>query len=82
MLELVASDLNRSRKLLDGLEGILDLNLFGDALHVRVHEQGVENSIRQALEKGGIAVNSLRQIVPAMEDAFLSLIPKDKISEP
>jgi len=82
MLELVASDLNRSRKLLDGLEGILDLNLFGDALHVRVHEQGVENSIRQALEQGGIAVDSLRRIVPSMEDAFLSLIPRDKISEP
>jgi ABC-2 type transport system ATP-binding protein len=82
MLELVASDLNRSRELLDGVEGILDLNVFGDALHVRVHEQSTETSIRQALEKGGIKVSSLRRIVPAMEDAFLSLIPKDTISEP
>lgn len=81
MLELVASDLDRSRELLDGLDGILDLNVFGDTLHVRVREQGVDTSIRQALEKGGVRVNSLRRIVPAMEDVFLSLIPRDTAGE-
>jgi ABC-2 type transport system ATP-binding protein len=82
MLELVASDLTRSRELLDGLEGILDLNVFGDALHVRVREEETQSSIRQKLENNGILVNSLRRIVPAMEDAFLSLIPKDTPSAP
>ena len=82
MLELVASDLTRSRELLDGLEGILDLNVFGDALHVRVREEETQSSIRQKLEQNGILVNSLRRIVPAMEDAFLSLIPKDTPSAP
>jgi ABC-2 type transport system ATP-binding protein len=78
MLELVASRLNRSRELLTGLKGILDINVFGDALHVRVGEQATESAVREILETNGIEIHSLRRIAPAMEDAFLSLIPRDR----
>lgn len=81
MLELVASDLNRTRELLSGQPGIFDINLFGDALHVRVREQAIEADVRAVLEKASIKVSSLRRIVPAMEDAFLSLIPRDQMAD-
>jgi len=80
VLQLVASDLNRSRELLTGLPGILDINLFGDSLHVRVREEAAEAEIHAALARASVKIHSLRRIEPAMEDAFLSLIPRDEIA--
>jgi len=78
MLELISSDIGRSRALLMGAPGILDINVFGNALHVRVKDQGVAEVARDVLEKGGVRIASLQQIDPVMEDAFLSLIQKQE----
>jgi ABC-2 type transport system ATP-binding protein len=74
-MELVSSDLHKSRQLVSGLPGVLDVNVFGDGLHVRVHDTADVNAIVSELGKQGIEVNSFRKVKPAMEDAFLSLIP-------
>lgn len=78
MLELVSSDIRRSRALLIGTPGILDINVFGNALHVRVKDRHVAEAARDVLEKGGVRITSLQQIDPVMEDAFLSLIQKQE----
>jgi hypothetical protein len=78
ILELISSDIARSRALLSGTPGILDVNVFGDGLHVHVKDEGVAEVARTALEKGGVRIASLRQIDPVMEDAFLSLIQKQE----
>lgn len=78
MLELISSDIGRSRALLMGTPGILDINVFGNALHVRVKDQGIAEVARDVLEKGEVRIASLQQIDPVMEDAFLSLIQKQE----
>lgn len=76
ILELVSSDMAAARALLSSLPGVLEVNVFGDGLHVRVERDQDARMVRERVEKAGIAIDSLKPISPAMEDAFLSLIPR------
>ena len=75
MFELVPSDLAGARAALSHFPIILDANVFGDSLHVRVGEKRQIEVIREKLETEGIEIQSLKAIDPSMEDVFLSLIP-------
>jgi len=78
MVELVSSDLAASRRALAEIPEVLDFNVFGDGLHVRLsEEQGIE-AIRDRFHEQGLRISSLRSIVPSMDDAFLSLIPREQ----
>jgi len=77
MLEVVPPDLKRCRELLRGQSGVLDVNVFGDGLHVRVADEQSEQAIRVVLGKCGVALSAIKRIPPSMEDAFLSLIPRE-----
>ncbi len=84
ILELVSSDMAAARALLSDLPGVLEVNVFGDGLHVRVEGDKDARTVEEHVAKAGIVIDSLKRIPPAMEDAFLSLIPrggKAKIGE-
>jgi ABC-2 type transport system ATP-binding protein len=72
--ELVASDTSGAREALLNAPGVLDLNPFGEGLHIRLEDNSYEDSVRRLLSENGLEIVSLRSISPAMEDAFLSLI--------
>lgn len=75
MMEVVTSDLTKTRSVLARTPGVFDVNVFGDGLHVRVSEEVTSDALQQAIANEGITVTSLRNIQPSMEDAFLGLIP-------
>lgn len=58
------------------LEGIaLEINAFGDKYHLVVTDPAeAERQIQEALAAAGIAVVSLREIQPDLEDVFVSLV--------
>lgn len=76
IIEIVPADMGRARSLLSHIPGILDVNVFGDGLHVRIDSDREAEHIRHEFEESGVEIYSIRRIAPAMEDAFLSLIPK------
>jgi len=80
MMELICSDLHRSKEILLAESEVLDANVFGDTLHVRIKEESDAPVMRETLQQKGIKIDSLRRIAPAMEDAFLSLIPRDSVA--
>jgi len=72
--ELVSSDMSRTKNLLAGMPGVLDSNLFGEVLHLRLEEGHDTEMIRDELVSNGIEIDSLRSMKPTVEDVFLSLI--------
>lgn len=76
MMELIPDDLSGTRALLSGMPGIVDFNVFGDGLHVRFKDLQEAAFVREKLENSGVKIHGLKRIVPSMEDAFLSLIPR------
>jgi hypothetical protein len=76
MFELIPSDINGTRAALSRLPALLDANVFGDSLHVRIEDEREIETIRKTLETKEIKIYSLKRIEPSMEDVFLSLIPR------
>jgi ABC-2 type transport system ATP-binding protein len=65
----------RAVKALDGAEGIVDAAMYGRTLHVTTEAvDGVEQMIRAHLSKADIAVASVKQISPSLEDVFVSRV--------
>jgi ABC-2 type transport system ATP-binding protein len=78
LLELRPSDLRLAARSIVGLEGVLDLQAYGDLLHVFVDAADVRHpALVKALAEQGVAVVSLRTIRPRMEEAFIDLIRKE-----
>jgi ABC-2 type transport system ATP-binding protein len=54
-------------------DGVRDVAVFGNALHLVVADAATAPAIRAALEADAISVVSLRVIRPSLEDAFVAL---------
>jgi len=77
LIELRPDELRRARDVVAGLDGVLEIQTYGDLLHVFV--DSVEKrtpELERLLEAQGIGVTGLRQTRPRMEEAFISLIRK------
>jgi ABC-2 type transport system ATP-binding protein len=77
LLELRPSRLREASRIVRGLPGVLEVQTYGDLLHVFVDDaDGRASAIGDALTAAGIEVRGIRQTRPRMEEAFISLIRK------
>jgi ABC-2 type transport system ATP-binding protein len=62
-----------------GLEGVLEVQTYGDLLHVFVDSAAERMArIQAALEAEGIASRGVRKVRPRMEEAFISLVRRQE----
>lgn len=77
LLEIRTSDLRRAEKVIRSLDGMLEVQTYGDLIHVFVDSAQIrEVAIRSALAGAGIGVVGVRAIRPRMEEAFISLVKR------
>jgi ABC-2 type transport system ATP-binding protein len=77
LLELRPDRLREAGRVIQGLPGVLEVQTYGDLLHVFVDDAELRASgVQSALAQADIAVVGLRQTRPRMEEAFISLIRK------
>jgi ABC-2 type transport system ATP-binding protein len=82
LLELRASELRRAQQVATALQGVLEVQTYGDLLHVFVDDTSLrERALVAALQAAGIDVHGLRKIRPRMEEAFVSLIRQQVSAE-
>jgi ABC-2 type transport system ATP-binding protein len=74
-LEVRADDLARSEELLDGLEGVQDVQRFGDRIDLLVKDiTSAELAVRRTLELNGVTIKRLRADEPTLENIFVSTL--------
>jgi ABC-2 type transport system ATP-binding protein len=77
LLELRPDELREAALLIADLPGVLEVQTYGDLLHVFVDDAARRASeVQAALAASGISAEGLRQTRPRMEEAFISLIRK------
>ncbi len=74
LLALVTQDITKAQAIVAGLAGILQVQAYGDRLHLFVDDATVRKAeIEKAAQAAGLPVGQTRQISPQLEDAFISL---------
>jgi ABC-2 type transport system ATP-binding protein len=82
LLEVRTMDLRHAEDLVAGLEGVLEVQTYGDLLHVFVDSAALrQGELHAALVAQGVDVISVRQTRPRMEEAFISLVRR-QMAEP
>ncbi len=80
MLHLEVSDLVGSMNVLEKLQGISDVAVFGGGLHVTVADPAQAHSadLDGARAGAGSRFQWLEQIEPSMEDVFVAMIEQEE----
>jgi len=77
LLELRPDRLREASRIIEALPGVLEVQTYGDLLHVFVDDAARRTTdVQSALNDVGIGVEGLRRTRPRMEEAFISLIRK------
>ncbi|MGD8752815.1 MAG: ABC transporter ATP-binding protein [Anaerolineales bacterium] len=75
LLELQTNDWQKAHELITRLPGILEIQTYGNALHLLVDSARKRApQIKKALKKEGITYRGIRPVPARMEEAFISLI--------
>src|SRR5271157_4282921 len=82
LLELTPSRFVPAQELMTGLEGVLEVQTYGEKLHVFVDQANRRMAqIEAALKAEGITDEGIRPIEVRMEEAFISLIRRQTNTE-
>ncbi|NQS90894.1 MAG: ATP-binding cassette domain-containing protein [Chloroflexi bacterium] len=77
VIKIVTSDWQKAREILLPLAGVLEVQSYGESLHVLVDSIDKRTRIvTKTLEKHNLKIHEIRGITPRMEEAFISLIRK------
>jgi len=76
MVEVWTDDSRKAADLIRKGEGIRGVSVYGDRLHIAFVNKDLLDSIFQTLQKEGIMVRDHREILPSIEDVFISMVEK------
>jgi ABC-2 type transport system ATP-binding protein len=75
ILEVLADDAPRAVEVLQGAPGILEVTMFGRAVHAMVEDEAAgAKEIPERLAAAGHAAESIQPIEPSLEDVFVSFV--------
>jgi len=77
LLEVECSDPTHAEGLLAEIQGISSVNQHGLLLHASAVNAGVSTSIRQVLKSAGITVQRVEEVIPSLEDAFVTMVHRE-----
>jgi ABC-2 type transport system ATP-binding protein len=60
--------------------GVRSAAMFGQSLHLTLDTPGRDFELRRLLERGGIAVRSMQELEPSLEDVFIDLSTNDHVN--
>ena len=82
VLQVLPDDRLRARSILRDIPSIREVQSYGEMLHVFVDEiDSGKQVVSEALTQAGVAVQSMREVEPRVEEAFISLIRRRDLAE-
>ncbi|MBI5032064.1 MAG: ABC transporter ATP-binding protein [Chloroflexi bacterium] len=75
LIAIVTSDLTRTELLVAKTEGVVEVQVYGDRLHVFVDDATKRQAeIENALTAAGVGIKQIRRAAPHLQEAFISLV--------
>lgn len=76
MIEVWVDNARGAKQILEKMSGILRISVYGDHLHIAIDQEWLKQKIPQELTSKGISVKGQRDILPSLEDVFISIVSK------
>jgi ABC-type uncharacterized transport system ATPase subunit len=77
LLEVECDDPARAEELLHEVAGVSNVSQHGLILHVTCITPAVKNEISRVLSLQGIIVHRIEQVIPSLEDAFITMVEEE-----
>jgi len=74
MVEMWSFDARAAIGIIRGINGVQSVSLYGSKLHVAVSGSEVVDEIIKATGRSGIVIRGHREILPSIEDIFISKV--------
>ena len=78
MIALWADDPRRAIEVLKMVPGIKNISIYGDRLHIALESPELMETIVFELQAAGIVMKSYRNIIPTLEDIFITMVAGDE----
>lgn len=76
MIEVWSGNARTAAELVKGLGNVRGASLYGDRLHITLGKKETAAEVIAALEQGGVDVKDFREILPSLEDVFITMVEK------
>jgi len=76
MMEVWTDKVRTAGEIVRAVEGVSSVSVYGDRLHIGLEHKGAASAVLGRLEKEGIAVQDHREILPSLEDVFITMVEK------
>lgn len=74
MIEIWSDDSRSAVEILRKMEGVTSVSVYGDRLHIALEKMETMEAVVEELENKGIEVKDRREILPSIEDVFISMV--------
>ena len=75
LIEIATDDSPKAVEALRGVEGVMEVGLFGRAVHAMVRDaEAARGALPRALAAHGLALHGLQVVEPSLEDVFVALV--------
>lgn len=74
MVEMWSDDARNAVDIIKGVDGVRSVSLYGNKMHVAISRSGLVDDIIMNLSRSGIVVRGHREILPSIEDIFISKV--------
>jgi len=74
MIELWSDDARNAGEIIREVDGVKGASIYGDRLHITIEKKETAGIIVGKLREKGIAVKEHREILPSIEDIFISMV--------
>lgn len=74
MIELWSDDARNAGEIIREVDGVKCASIYGDRLHITIEKKETAGIIVGKLREKGIAVKEQREILPSIEDIFISMV--------
>jgi drug efflux transport system ATP-binding protein len=76
MLEVWSDNARSAVEEVKKMDGVRKVSLYGDRLHITIEKTMTAAEIVDKLKQMGVAVKDSREILPSLEDVFISMVEK------
>ncbi len=78
LIEIDCDSPGKALPALKEVSGVIEVAMHGALIHVTIKAESVIKEIKKKLKREGVAVNLIEEILPSLEDVFVSMIKTER----